>query len=126
MRILLRSLSALPLILLIGCSSLRQKEQFLSAAGFRTVVPSTPAQKAQLGTLPQGRLVPVVKKGQTYFLFADAQNNCLLIGNQKQYRTYQQYAVQYKIQQEKADAAALNADAYEWGGFGGFGDPFFY
>jgi len=112
-------------ICLLGCSSIHQKEQFMSAAGFRTVIPSTPAQIAQLKTLPQGKVIPVVKKGKTVFLFADASNNFLLIGNQQQYTTYKQYCLQYKLQQEKVAAATLNADAgAEWGPWGGVNGPF--
>jgi hypothetical protein len=119
-----RFLFLLPILCLSGCGSLHQKEQFMSAAGFRTVVPSTPAQIAQLKSLPQGKVLPVVKNGKTLFLFADAGNNCLMIGTQRQYQTNQQYAVQYKVQQEKLNAAALNADGDEWGAWGGMGGPF--
>jgi len=117
-------------LVLSACSSGQNKETLLSAAGFRTVVPTTPKQIAKLKTLPQLKVVPVVKKGQTYFIFADATHNMLLIGNQKQYTVFQQYALQYKMQQDQVEAASLNADAAEWGGYGGFGDglwgPGFY
>ena len=116
--------SLLAAILLTGCSSIHQKEQFLSAAGFRTVVPTTPTQIAQLKTLPQDKVIPITKKGKTFFLYADAAHNYLLIGNQSQYSTYRQYTVQYKIQEEKESAAALNADAASWGGWGGWNGGF--
>ena len=118
----------LPLVLsalaLSGCSSGQNKETLLSAAGFRTVVPTTTKQIAKVKSLPQLRVLPINKKGQTYFIFADASRNMLLIGNQKQYTQYQQYALQYKIQQDQVEAASLNADASEWGGYGGFGEGF--
>jgi outer membrane murein-binding lipoprotein Lpp len=111
-------------ILLTGCAS-GSKITLLSAAGFRTVVPSTPAQIAQLKSMPQRKVVPVTKKGKTAFLYADAANNVLLIGNQKQYQQFQQYNLQYKIQQDQEATAALNADAsQEWGAWGGIGGPF--
>lgn len=107
-----------------GCAH-QSKVTLLSAAGFRTVVPSTPAQIAQLKSMPQHKIIPVVKKGKTAFLYADAASNVLLIGNQKQYTQFQQYNLQYKIQQEKESTAALNADAYaEWGAWGGIDGPF--
>jgi hypothetical protein len=107
-----------------GCAS-QSKVTLLSAAGFRTIVPGTPAQIAQLKTMPQRKVVPVLKKGKTVFLYADAANNMLLIGNQKQYSQFQQYNLQYKIQQDKEAAAALNADANaEWSAWGGMGGPF--
>ena len=118
----------LPLLIAVlaisGCSPGQDKETLLGAAGFRTVVPNTPAQIAQLKTLPQLKVIPVIKKGKTRFLFADSSRNMLMIGNQKEYTAYQQYALQYKIQEDKEAAAALNADAAEWGCWGGFGGPF--
>lgn len=112
------------IILLSACAS-QSKVTLLSAAGFRTIVPGTPAQIAQLKSLPQRKVVPVVKKGKTVFLYADAANNMLLIGNQKQYSQFQQYNLQYKIQEDKEATAALNADANsEWAAWGGLDGPF--
>ena len=97
----------------------------MSAAGFRTIIPSSPTQISQLQTLPQGKIIPITKKGKTFFLFADARNKTLLIGNQQQYTTYQQYVRQYKLQEDKVEAADLNADYMDcWGG--GFWGPGFY
>lgn len=111
-------------LLVAGCAS-QSKVTLLSAAGFRTVVPSTPAQIAQLKTMPQRKVIPVVKKGKTAFLYADAANNVLMIGNQKQYQQFQQYNLQYKIKQDEEATAALNADSsMEWGAWGGLDGPF--
>ena len=114
---------------LSSCSSGQGKERLLGAAGFRTIIPTTPKQIAQLKTLPQLQVVPVNKKGKTIFRFADSKRNILLIGNQSQYNTYQQYALQYKITENNENAAALNADAAEWGcwggGFGPWGPGFY-
>lgn len=115
-------------LLLTGCAS-HSKETLLSAAGFRTIVPSTPAQIAQLKSMPQYKVIPVSKNGKTVFMYADAARNSLLVGTQKQYQQFQQYHLQYKIQEDKEDAAALNADAAEWGSWGGmdgFWGPGFY
>jgi len=91
------------------------------------VVPSTPTQIAQLKTLPQRQVVPVTKNGKTSFLFADSARNILLIGNQNQYSQFQQYSLQYHLAQDKVEAASLNADASEWGCWGGgFWGPGFY
>jgi hypothetical protein len=111
-------------VILTGCSTARNQEMLLSAAGFKTIVPTTPKQIAKVKSLPQLKVVPINKKGQTFFVFADANRNTLLIGNQQQYSAYQQYALQYKIQEDKVAAASLNADAAEWGGFGSFNDGF--
>ena len=121
----LRSLILLPVLTFVGCSSGQNKETLMSAAGFRTIIPSSPTQISQLQTLPQGKIIPITKKGKTFFLFADARNKTLLIGNQQQYTTYQQYVRQYKLQEDKVEAADLNADYMDcWGG--GFWGPGFY
>lgn len=116
-------------ILLVGCSTGQNKERLLSAAGFKTVIPTSQKQITQLKTLPQLQVIPVTKKGKTIFMFADSNRNLLLIGNQQQYQQFQQYALQYKIQEDRVEAASLNADAEEWGGWGGMGGfwgPGFY
>jgi len=114
-------------ITLTACSHIHRKQQLMSAAGFKTVLATTPEQVSQLKTLPQGKVTPLVKNGKTLFFFADSQDNCIMIGTQKQYQQYQQYALQYKIQQDKVEAASLNADAdYEWGAWGGMMGPGFY
>jgi hypothetical protein len=119
-------------VLVAGCSTGQNKERLLSASGFHTVVPTTQKQVAQLKTLPQLQVIPVTKKGKTIFMFADSKRNILLVGNQKQYQQFQQYSLQYHIQQDKVEAASLNADAAEWdgwggwGGMGGFWGPGFY
>jgi hypothetical protein len=119
------ALLLIPVLILTGCSSGQNKEVLMSAAGFRTIVPSTPAQVSQLQTIPQGKIIPISKKGKTFFLYADARNKTLLIGNQQQFTTYQQYVRQYKLQEDKVEAADMNADY--WGGWGGgFWGPGFY
>jgi len=113
--------------LLLGACASQTKVTLLSAAGFHTVVPTTAAQIAKVKSLPQRKVVPVVKNGKTLFLYADAANNVLLVGNQKQYQQFQQYHLQYNIQQAQEETAALNADAADWGCWGGgFWGPGFY
>jgi len=103
-----------------GCHSLNQKEQLLTAAGFRTVVPTTPAQSAHLAALPQGHLTPVTKNGQTLFILADAKHNSLFVGNQSEYQAYQQLRLKQQLSQDKLATAAMNADATaEWNAWGG-------
>jgi hypothetical protein len=117
-------LAILPALLITACSSVNQKEQLMSAAGFRTLVPSTPAQIAHLKSLPQGCVTTVSKKGRTLFLFADAQNNRLLAGTQSQYQKYQQLRLQKNLVEDKEATAALNADANsEWAAWGGLDAP---
>jgi hypothetical protein len=112
-------------LLLASCHSLQQKEQLLSAAGFKTVVPSSPAQSAHLKTLRQGRMTAVVKNGKTLFVLADARHNRLFVGNQQQYQSYQQLRLKNRLSQDKLATASLNADAdNEWSNWGGLDTPY--
>ena len=97
----------------------------MSAAGFRTLIPATPAQVAQLQTIPQGQIIPITKNGKTFFLYADARHHSLLIGNQQQYGTYQLYLNQYKIQEKKLETANLNAEDWQGWGCGSWGPGFY-
>jgi hypothetical protein len=115
-------------VLMTGCASKYQyKVTMLKAAGFRTIVPNTPAQVAQLKTLRQHKVTPVLKNGKTTFVYADSAKNLLLVGDEKQYHLYQEYKLQHKIQERQEETAALNADASDWGCWGGgFWGPGFY
>lgn len=111
-------------LLLTGCNSLQHKEALMSAAGFRTVVPSTPAQIAHLRSMKQGAMTPVLKKGKTFFVFPDVAGNRLLIGNQSQYTAYQQLRLKNQLAEDKLATASLNADANaEWAAWGGLDMP---
>jgi len=111
-------------LLLSGCHSLQKKEQLLTAAGFRAVSPTTAQQTAHLKSLPQGRIVPVRKHGQTLFLLADAKQNRLLIGNQSEYQAYKQLRLQRQLSEDKAATTGLNADSSaEWNAWGGLDSP---
>lgn len=124
---LLPLLAACASLALTACSTGQNKERLLSAAGFRTVIPSTPQQVAQLKTLPQRQVIPVTKNGKTSFLFADSVRNLMLVGNQSQYSQFQQYALQYHLEEDRVEAASLNAEAADWGCWGGgFWGPGFY
>ena len=115
----------LPSFLLAGCNSLGKKEGLLAAAGFRTVVPATPDQTAKLKAAPQGRILTIRRNGKTLFVFADARRNHLLIGTQREYRSYQQLRLEKQLTGEKLAAAALNADAnIDWNDWGGLEAPY--
>ena len=119
----LHSLLLLPL-LLAGCHSLLKKEELLSEAGFRTVTPASPAQTAHLESLPQGRIFPVIKHGETLFLLADAKQKSLFIGNQSQYQAYKQLRLKNQLSEDKLATKSLNADSSaEWNAWGGISSP---
>jgi outer membrane murein-binding lipoprotein Lpp len=111
-------------LLFSGCNSLQKKEQLLTASGFRTLSPSTPAQVAHLKSLPQGRITPITKNGRTLFLLADSKRSLLWVGNQSQYQAYKLLRLNKQLSEDQRATKDLNADASaEWNAWGGLDSP---
>jgi len=81
-------------IVILGCSSTKQTEYLLSAAGFKIMPAASPQQQAHLKTLPPHKVTVVVREGKTYFVFPDAKQQVLYVGQQAQYDAYQKLRVQ--------------------------------
>jgi hypothetical protein len=113
-------------VVLAGCATLQTSktdnmEELLSAAGFYMKLADTPTKQAHLQKLVQHELVPYSYKGRTVYVYADAANNRLFIGDQRAYQKFQALAVQRQIAQEEAQAAAYNyGTAMNWGLWGPF------
>lgn len=114
-------------VLLTGCvSNLQRKEQYLREAGFKAITPTTPAQIAKVQSLPQGHLRQYTRKGQTYFVLADAKKNLLLVGNNARFERYQQILYTKKVDPAIAQEQADRMIEKDWGGWDGLMDPFFF
>jgi hypothetical protein len=111
------------LALAAGCAASRpQTESLLSEAGFKSRIATTPAQQEQLRTLPPQRLSVVSRKGQTYFVYPDTDQNLLYFGKEAQYKAYQQLRASNSLREEKLETAETNADADAgWAAWGGMG-----
>jgi hypothetical protein len=81
-----------------GCASTKQAESMLTAAGFKEVPATTPAQQAHLKTLPNHKISQVQRDGKTYYIYPDAGHNLLYVGQAAQYQEYQ------KIRKEREQA----------------------
>ena len=77
-----------------GCSTTKQTENLLSAAGFKMVPAATPEQKAHLQRLPAGKVTTVQRNGTTYFVYPDAAKEMVYVGQQPQYQEYQKLRLQ--------------------------------
>ena len=89
------------------------------------MIPSKPAQIAHLKSLRQGTITPVVRNGQNLFFLADAGQNRLFIGDQRQYTVYQQLRLKGMDAGETLAAASLNADATDaWDTWGWLDTPY--
>jgi hypothetical protein len=118
----IKSLLAASLLaaLAIGCSTTHDKENMLSAAGFKMVPANTPARQAHLNSLPNDRITPVQRNGVTYYTFADRKNNVLYVGQEPQYQEYQRLRLKQQMAQEQLAAAQMNQED-EWGVWGAWG-----
>lgn len=77
-----------------GCMTNAQFESSeLTAAGFKAVEATTPAQEAHLKTLPQGKISKVPRNGKTYFVYPDPSTNTLYVGRQAEYDAFQRNQV---------------------------------
>jgi len=112
------SFGALALLaFVVGCTTTKQREDMLAAAGFKIIAATTPQQQAHLKTLPKHKLTMVQKDGKIFFVFPDAKQNVLYVGQQAQYDAYQKAYQQAMLVAEQESAAAMNNDAWAaWGG----------
>ena len=73
-------------------------EQLLSAAGFKQIYPSTPAQKAKLSNMPQKQIFLISRGPKVYYVYADASGcGCLYAGNQEKYQNFMNLATQRSL-----------------------------
>ncbi len=107
-------------LLLAGCAGVQTQqtkstEELLSAAGFQMRIPDTPKKMAHLQKLAQRQIVVHTRNGKPYYVYADAINNRLYVGNQAAYQRYQQLAAAEKVAQEQYLTAQMNqAAAMDW------------
>ena len=91
-RIIMKKITSILSILaafLLGCSSTKQKENMLSAAGFKTMAANSPQREEHLKSLPDDRLTAANLNGHNYFVFPDRAESMLFVGQEPQYQQYQ-------------------------------------
>ena len=103
----------------VGCSTTTQKENMLSAAGFKMLPADTPARQAHLKSLPTNKITPVQRNGTIYYTFPDPKRNVLYVGQQPQYQEYQKMRLQKQMANEQLETAQMNEAA--WGAWGPWG-----
>src|SRR5215468_1675088 len=105
--------------LAIGCSTTKERENMLSAAGFKMVPANTPERQAHLKSLPADKVTPVQREGTTYYTFPDPKNNVLYVGREQEYQRYRQLRLQKQMADEQLETAQMNENA--WGAWGAWG-----
>jgi hypothetical protein len=108
------------LALATGCSTTKEKENMLSAAGFQMVPADTPERQAHLKSLPADTITTAQRDGKLYYTFPDPKSNVLYVGQEPQYQKYRQLRYQKQLADEQLNAAEMNNDA-AWGAWGPWG-----
>jgi hypothetical protein len=112
------SVSAALLVLASGCCSTNQKENMLSAAGFKPIAANSPQRVEHLNSLPDDRLTVANLNGHSYFVFPDWANNILFVGQEPQYERYQRM----RLENELPEASVRTAEVGDsWPGWGAWG-----
>ena len=107
--------------LAMGCASTQSTENLFSAAGFKTIVATTPQQQQHLKTLPPNKVTLAQRDGKIYYVFADPAHNQIYVGNPSQYQKYQQLRLANSLAQDQLATAELNNEtAMGWGMWGAF------
>jgi hypothetical protein len=108
--------------LAVGCSTTKNRENMLSAAGFKMIPANTPEKEAHLKSLPANQITTVQREGTVYYVFPDQKNNVAYVGQEQQYQAYQKL----RLQKQMADEQLNTAEAYNsapwgvWGPWRGF------
>ena len=105
-----------------GCTrqAVEQKQDLLSAAGFRVKPANTPERRASLRTLPAHQLVQQELNGREVWVYADPLVcNCLYVGTPEAHQLYNRLRVERDIASDRLMAAHL-ASTPRWG-FGPLG-----
>ena len=76
--------TAVLLGLAFGCATTKDRENMLSAAGFKMMPANTPEKEAHLKSLPADKITTVQREGTVYYVFPDQKNNVAYVGQEKQ------------------------------------------
>ncbi|GAB4065949.1 hypothetical protein KHC28_22520 [Ancylobacter sonchi] len=114
---------ALVSITAAGCVTATQdKENMLSAAGFRMRLADTPDKVASLKSLPPHKFTVQNQNGQPVYLYADPTVcGCIYYGTQDNFQAYQQMQYQQRLANEQQMTAMMNqqaADSFDFGPWG--------
>ena len=122
--------------LLSSCSmmqaqQIQDKEQLLTAAGFKMKPADTPEKLAHLKSLPQDKITPNEKDGVVYYIYADVDNcQCFYWGLDQSYQNFMLLQEQKNIADEDRMSAEINYQGnMNWNmmgyGMGGYGMGFY-
>jgi hypothetical protein len=107
-------------VALAGCAttptaSTQSPENVLTAAGFKTMTATKPAQQAYLKKVPDQKLLAHKRNGTTRYVFVNQQNQKLYVGSEAAFQKYLKLAKQAKLDQQHLQAEQQESDPEFWG-----------
>lgn len=127
-RFIVRLAAACAVLVVASCAAeVEQREDLLSAAGFRVKTASTAERLQSMQALPPHRFVRERLNGHEVWVYADPTVcRCLYVGTPDAYQRYQGLNVQQRIADENLAAAQFAATdwsvgPYGWGPWGPWG-----
>jgi len=97
----------------------KQYESLLTEAGFKPIPANTPERQAHLNSLPAGKVTRVQLDGKTYYVFPDAPNQMLYVGQEAQFQKYQKLCWTHESSSPGLSDAQINNEP-GWGPWGGW------
>ena len=119
-----RALNIISLFAAIGflfaCAEIEKKEQLLSAAGFSIKYADTPEKLDHLKLQEQHKIIPYIKAGKNYFVYADSSGcECMYVGDDTAYQQFNNLEVEEDIANQQRINAEMNQewemDGSRWG-----------
>lgn len=107
-----------------GCASEKEHntESLLSAAGFRTLTPTTAQQRAIYDSMPANKVQRFEQNGRVMYAYADKKSGVVYLGSENEYQRYKQLGLQQSLSNEQMEAAEMNQNAaMSWGAWGPYG-----
>lgn len=119
-KLIARLAAAAAVLVAAGCAAaVEQREDLLSAAGFRVKTASTAERLRSMQALPPHRFTRESLNGREVWVYADPTVcKCLYVGTPDAYQRYQQLNVQQRIADENVEAAQLAATNWGYGPYG--------
>jgi len=125
-------LVAVPVFILLlvavfdGCASwdASSQEALLSAAGFKTRTPSSPAQQAMFDRMTPYTVERRERHGKILYAYADKEKHLLYIGGEAEYQRYRQLGLQKSIADSQLQAAQINEEASLYNRWGPYWGPY--
>jgi len=115
-----------------ACESPQQKiankEDMLTASGFKFVPANTPARQQAMSQLPPHKFSREIRDGRVFYAYPDPTVcNCLYVGDQKAYGNYRANVFAKNLADEQAMTAnEMSMASWDWGPWGGYPYGWYY